>query len=161
MSLGKTLTSFGAAAAIALAPKVAQSNEHHNHAVLGVEANTHSVMAHGGYFHEVGGHVSLGLAAGLGKSFHGETVGSFEGLVAYHATLSHAVAEGIFAVLEGGAGLEVASVEHEVHMEPVLKATSLVGVQVTPTVGIFVGPSYIRTPDANHWSASAGVVLGF
>lgn len=161
MGLGKTLTSLGTAAAITLAPEVAQSNEHHNHAVLGVEANNHNVMAHGGYFHEIGGHVSMGVAAGLGKGFHGETVGSVEGLVAYHATLSRAVAQGVFAVLEGGVGLEVASTEHGTHMEPVVKITGLAGVQVTPSVGVFVGPSYIRTPDANHWSVSAGAVLGF
>ncbi len=162
MGLGKLLTSFGAAAVVNLAPVAAEADGHHNHVVLGLEANTHNAMAHGGYFREIGGHISLGGAVGLGKSFHGETVGALEALVAYHKTLSQSVADGIFGVIEGGGGVEMVLDDlHGAHFEPVAKVTGLIGVQVNDTLGIFGGVNYIRTPDANHWSGSVGTVLGF
>ncbi len=162
MGLGKTLTTLGAAAVLNLVPATAQAGGHHNHVVLGVEANNQNAMAHGGYFYEIGGHVSLGVAAGLGKGFHGETVGAVEGLVAYHKTLTQAFGKNIFGVVEGGGGVEMVSDGvHGRHFAPVLKLTGLVGIQVSEALGIFAGPNYMRTPGANHFSGSVGAVLGF
>lgn len=161
MGLGKTLTSLGTAAAITFTPEVAHAGEQHNHAVFGVEAGPRSVMAHGGYFREIGGHVSTGIAAGLGKGFHGETVGAIEGMVAYHKTISHGIAKGVFVVFEAGGGLEMVSTERGLRVEPIAKGTGLLGVQLNNTVGVFAGVNYGRTPDANHGSVSVGTVLGF
>jgi|GEM_PF-2677621 hypothetical protein len=160
-SFRKSVASLGTTAAMSLVPQMAAAGEQSNHAVLGTEVSAHSLMAYGGYFHEAAHHLSIGVSGGLGKDFHGGTVGALEGLIAYHKTLSRAVAHGVFGVLEAGGGAEMDSGEHGVHFEPIAKATGLVGIQVSEALGIFAGPNYVATPDTHHWSISAGAVFGF
>lgn len=156
-SVGKTVASAGAAAAIGLTPSAAKAGEQHNHAVLGVESTKHSSMFHGGYFREIGHHLSLGLAAGVGADYHGSPVGSAEAVLAYHKT----VRGDIFGVLEAGVGAEVLKGGHGVHAAPVAKLTGLLGYQATPSVGVYVGPSVVRVPGSTDVSLSVGTVLGF
>lgn len=160
MSFGKMLGSvgaIGAAAAISLAPNAAKAGEQHNHAVLGVESTKHNSMVHLGVFHELGHHLSLGLATGVGADYHGSPVGSMEAIAAYHKTIR----DGVFGVLEVGLGAEVLKGGHGVHAAPVAKLTGLLGYQATPSVGVYVGPSVIQTPNTTDVSLSVGTVLGF
>ncbi len=157
MSFGKILSSVGAVAAIGLSHGSASAGEKHNHAVLGVESTKHNSMLHGGYFREIGHHLSLGLAAGVGADYHGSPVGSAEAVLAYHKT----VRGDVFGVLEAGVGAEVLKGGHGVHTAPVAKLTGLLGYQATPSVGVYAGPSVIRVPGSMDVSLSVGTVLGF
>ncbi len=156
-SVGKTIASAGATAAIGLTPGVAKAGEQHNHAVLGVESTKHNSMVHLGVFHELGHHFSLGVATGVGADYHGSPVGSMEAIAAYHQIIRGDV----FGVLEAALGAEVLKGGHGVHTAPVAKLTGFLGYQATPSIGVYAGPSVIRTPDTTDVSLSVGTVLGF
>lgn len=161
MNFGKTFTTLGTVAALGLAPEIAEAGNHHNHAVLSFEGGQHGAMIHGGYFREVAGHLSVGVTAGLGKGFHGENIGSLGAMVAYHKTISRRVARGVFGVIEGGFEAEAISDTHGSTVEPAVKATVLGGVQVTDSLGVFLGGNYKHNLDVDDWSGSAGAVLSF
>ncbi len=143
----------------ALLPSQAQAEDHsaphahHHHLAFGVDADAHKTLSSILYTREVMHHWSVGAAIGLGADYHGKFAGGVEAIGTFHKTIS----KPFFVVGEVGAGAELVGSS----IDPIIKITGLVGVQVNDVLGVSVGPSVFATRGNIQPAATAHLAVGF
>ncbi len=130
-----------------------EKHTHPHHLAIGAESDGHKTLGHILYTHELVDHWSIGAGVGLGSSYRGRFAGSGEIVGTFHK----GVVSPIFVVGEAGAGVEFVGNK----VDPIAKLTCLIGVRLSDTLGLAVGPTVIATPSGVQPAGTANLAIGF